>query len=210
MRFWILCAVLLASSTSPGLRAQEGVGPVQRVLVVNLVEPELTQSHLGLTAFSTSERKIDNDWAMGVYAMESLATLLAAAGYESLPASTEGRPDKVLKNPMATWSAKPAFQKDFASWLKAAMEETDAAHAGGPDLRQTWNPGTYAEFSVTESARPWVIHRARPGSMQTSAPSSSPHPARSRLRPRTIGTPTAVSRSTGIAPDGTFQGLDSR
>src|SRR5690606_3497578 len=129
MRFWILCAVLLASSTSPGLRAQEGVGPEQRVLVVNLVEPELTQSHLGLTAFSTSERKIDNDWAMGAYAMESVSTLLAAAGYESLPASTEGRPDKVFKNPMATWSAKPAFQKDFASWLKAAMQETDAAHA---------------------------------------------------------------------------------
>jgi hypothetical protein len=49
---------------------------------------------------------------------------------------------------MATWSGKPAFQKEFASWLKAAMEETDAAHAVVlQTFGRTWNPGTYAEFS---------------------------------------------------------------
>ena len=148
MKFWILYVLLLAFSTGGNALADESVHPAKRVLIVNLIGPELTQSHLGITAFSTSERKIQNDWAIDVYAGDVLSSLLAGAGYESVPGSIEGRPERVLKNPMTSWSGKPAFQHEFAAWLQGAMTETNAAHAVVlQTYGRAWGPSTYAEYS---------------------------------------------------------------
>lgn len=145
----VLCVfvlALLAAVASPMAGAQPASG--KRVLVVNLIEPELTLSHLGFSAFTTSERKLENDWSIDAHAMDVVTRLLAGAGYEAVTVESKARPEKVLKHELATLSGKPTLTREFAAWLRGAMESVDTEQA---IVLQTygreWSPMTYAEYS---------------------------------------------------------------
>lgn len=95
------------------------------VLLVNLVEPQATHSHLGVTAFSTSDRRLEGEWGFDRIVAETATRMLEEAGHRVIPAGQQSMPADRLGS---TWFpesglAKPKLRPEFVAWMKAERDQ---------------------------------------------------------------------------------------
>lgn len=101
------------------------------VLLLNVLGPEITNSHLGLTAFTNYENKLANDWNIPGLAAGQLENILSEGTYravtidvpkERLAAIQNG---KYIKTGWSSFKLEPGF----ASWIWAEMDKAGASKA---------------------------------------------------------------------------------
>jgi len=93
MKWVVALSLLLQAGFAYAQQPVESiVGSKGRIVIVDRVEPQLTHNHLGVTIFSTSESKIDNDWHLDRFAAEAATSLLREDGYDVVEVSPESMP----------------------------------------------------------------------------------------------------------------------
>lgn len=111
--------------------AQEAVQGIDansagKILLINLIEPELTHSHVGYTAFGTYENKISNDWGLSQRLEDRVKESLEYEGYTvqqiQLP---EDLAEEVLKSSFLTLEDR-GIRARALPLLEAEMEHADA------------------------------------------------------------------------------------
>lgn len=129
----MLIALLLTLISAP-VTAKSNIpptGPGQVVLVVNVMEPELTNSHLGATAFTNYQKKIQNDWDLPATVERRADELLTDAGYRVVKASLPDEWLRMIRNRKHVkmgWSSA-RLSPEFAKWLESEMSVQGATVA---------------------------------------------------------------------------------
>lgn len=119
-----------------------------RVLLVNTVGTAMTHSHLGVTAFSTSDRVLEGNWGIDATARDAAAGMLETAGYEVVPADAASAPAKMYHADLLSWTAKPALTAEFSTWLRSRMQEANADVAVVLDTYgRYFAPNLYIQYS---------------------------------------------------------------
>ncbi|MCI4566498.1 hypothetical protein [Lysobacter sp. CFH 32150] len=133
MKSSLLIAFLLALIAAPAA-GKSNIPPTdagQIVLLVNALEPELTHTHLGVTAFTNYENKIPNDWKLSATIEGRARELLTGTGYRVVVASVPDEQLQMIRSrrhvKMGWSSARPS--PDFAKWLEAEMSAQGATVA---------------------------------------------------------------------------------
>jgi hypothetical protein len=135
-----------------GSRAQDGSPEADvakpRVLLVNTVGTAMTHSHLGVTAFSTSDRALEGNWGIDATARDAATGMLENAGYDVVPADAASVPAKMYRADLLSWTAKPALTAEFSTWLRSRMQEADAPVAVVLDTYgRNFAPNLYVQYS---------------------------------------------------------------
>ena len=124
--------LLLASG---GSLAQESVkqpdADAKVVLLLNVVEADVTNSHLGTTIFTNYEKKLGNDWNVHEWTGQRVAELFSEGGYRVVTLKVpEDRVEAIrsYKYVKTGWSAFK-LEPGFANWLWAEMDRAGATHA---------------------------------------------------------------------------------
>jgi len=87
--------------------------PAARIGVVNALDPELSNVHLGVTVFTTYSKKLFNDWHLDRQAEASVTSGLRSAGYEVIPVSIDRHDREAIR-------AENDIDDDAASGLQTA------------------------------------------------------------------------------------------
>ncbi|HRN63117.1 MAG TPA: hypothetical protein PLF73_11710 [Luteimonas sp.] len=131
----LLFSVALMFATSSVIAAEDDAivetGEADAILLINVLEPELTHSHLGVTAFTNYENKLPNDWRLDSWAEQLVVTLLSDAGKRvAVIEAPEDRAEAIRNYKYAkTGWTKTRLEPGFAGWLKGEMEANEASSA---------------------------------------------------------------------------------
>ena len=147
----VIAGVVLAL-LALGARAQEanpGTDAAKpRVLLVNTVGTAMTHSHLGVTAFSTSDRVLEGNWGIDATARDAAIGMLETAGYDVVPSDAGSIPAKMYRADLLSWTAKPALTADFSTWLRSRMQEANTDVAVVLDTYgRYFAPNLYVQYS---------------------------------------------------------------
>jgi hypothetical protein len=123
---WALAVLLSAVIVVPVTvwAGKPSLLPPQTVLLINGIDAELSHSHMGVTAFSTSDRKIDNDWNMPEAYTSAAERMLTEAGHMVRRVEPPIEMFKALGDAtfMKTgWSDHARVRPQYANWFKAEM-----------------------------------------------------------------------------------------
>ena len=130
-RILAVVALLFASWVVSAQPAPQAVGDDKTVLLLNVIESDVTNSHLGVTIFSNYEKKLANDWDIPGWASQQVTELFRQGGYRVVAlAVPEDRVAAIrsYKHTRTGWS-KFKLEPGFASWLWAEMDKAGAGHA---------------------------------------------------------------------------------
>ncbi|MEF9977780.1 MAG: hypothetical protein RR969_01470 [Thermomonas sp.] len=131
-RILAVVALLLASCVvSAQQLAPQAAADDKTVLLLNVIESDVTNSHLGVTVFSNYEKKLANDWDIPGWASQQVTDLFQQGGYRVIALAVPA--DRVAairsyKHTKTGWS-KFKLEPGFASWLWSEMDKAGAAHA---------------------------------------------------------------------------------
>lgn len=152
----VLIALLLTATAVP-VAAKSNIPPTdsgQVVLVVNALEPDLTNAHLGATAFTNYQKNIQNHWSLPATLERHAGELLTGAGYRVVSASVPNDRLQMIrdrKHIRMGWS-NARLNPDFATWLGSEMAVQGAIVAiilGTHSRPFAFNvPGTYEGYGV--------------------------------------------------------------
>jgi hypothetical protein len=106
-----------AQQTQPPTSGTKG-----RVVLVDRVEPQLTHNHLGVTIFSTAESKIDNDWHIERFAVDSATSLLRDAGYDVVEVSADSMPAD------GAGGSRKAWVQALTDWVRRQLRTNGASY----------------------------------------------------------------------------------
>ena len=101
------------------------------ILLINILEPELTHSHLGVTVFTNYENRLLNDWELAPWAEQRVVSLLSDVGKRVVVIDApEERANAIrtYKYAKTGWT-KTRLEPGFAQWLAGEMAANDASSA---------------------------------------------------------------------------------
>lgn len=123
---WLL-VLLLANDVSAQVALPAGSGS-HAVLLVTLVEPEVMNSHMGYTIFSSYEKPLSNDWALDKVFARTARTRLEEAGHRVVEIDVSQEKLVELRkrfNAKTDWT-KPWIEQEHATWLRKELTDAGA------------------------------------------------------------------------------------
>ena len=124
----LLLAMPAVASQGDGMEVE---AQPDAILLINVLEPELTHSHLGVTAFTNYENSLPNDWGLASWAEQRVVSLLSNSGKRVVVIEApEARANAIRNYKYAkTGWTKTKLEPDFAQWLAGEMAASDASSA---------------------------------------------------------------------------------
>lgn len=134
MRKWVWCVACLLTMPLSALAQEAGRADgasLRRVLLINVMESDLTHSHLGVTAFTNYQNALPNDWNLPGWTGERASSILAEAGWEVVAIQPPDERAKAIRDNryIKTGWTKSRLEAGFGQWLDGEMKANRASSA---------------------------------------------------------------------------------
>ena len=117
-------AALVAGCASQPVFSRVDAAPGARIGIVNVLSPEVTNVHLGLTVFGTYDHRFANDWHLDDLALKTTKGLLEQSGYQVVDVSLDANRLQAIRDQDDQTNLNySGLTKDWMETYRQVMDE---------------------------------------------------------------------------------------